>query len=199
MKLGLQVPEGTPLYLCLLDVPRMPLTPDMTKVMMMVELTPEEDLEKRRKKILSNERPKWGTEAFAQIFHRRLDADTDAKAFWWIVSQLLTPGDAVMWGYTISMISWLMDKELVTMTDLVQGSSLFAWGLPDMKSDEVEKSWDAQKILDPDLLEVATLDNWLDNHCFWEYQKELAAEHDLSVIPEVVPQAFNINKKEKDD
>jgi hypothetical protein len=75
-----------------------------------------------------------------------------------------SPGDAVMWAYTLNYIYVASGVEQV---DLLEFVKWFPWGLP--TEDARRKAWDAQKgyTLATQGHKVSGIDNWVDNFANW--------------------------------
>jgi len=176
-----EVPAELVPYYCLLDAKRVPMDEPLSRAMIQIAFATEEDLGKVREGLI---KPDSGSPLAARILESRLAPGVTVtnKAWMWILSQTSTPGDAVMWAYTLSVISWLQEDAPVTDDLIMMDDRLFGLGVPDMDTDDVLRIWDAQKYHDRP---PHTMDNYLDHPWFIEAQKKELWGKGLDVIPTV--------------
>lgn len=164
-------------YWGLLDTIRVPLDKDMMVTMLGVSTSDPETLASMRAELEANS-------LAAHILIGRLPKDVqiadDALVF--TIAQITSPGEAVMYAYTLALVSWLTENAPITLDTLTREDRLFAWGVPDLGRDSADsiRAWDAQK-RNPRPANVS--DNWLDDAAFWEENKKFFWGKGLAAIP----------------
>ena len=176
-----EVPAELVPYYCLLDAKRVTMDEAMSHTMIQIAFATEEELGKIREGLI---KPDSNSPLSARILESRLASGVTVsnKVWMWILSQTRTPGDAVMWAYTLSAISWLLEDEPLTDDHIMVDTRLFGMGIPDMGSDDVLRIWDAQKYHDHP---PKGMDNFLDYEWFWEAQKKELWGKGLDAIPTI--------------
>jgi hypothetical protein len=168
------------------------MTDEQSALLMSLLLHNKEDCDR-----LAKARQQTSQEALCgAIFDDRLAEGvviTDT-AWFFVVAQCHTPGDAVMFAYTISLISWLQFGAEVTLDMLITQEAIFGWGVPELHgpSEDGLRVWDAQKRRNrrPSASGALLSDNWLDDPEFWDANRENLWGSGISAIPK--PQTIHI-------
>jgi hypothetical protein len=144
-------------WCCLLDAKQRPLTSQEMELLLVLVIANQEELTKMEKevgnslagKILSTRMP-------VSLFKERIEDRLKI----WIAAVCRTPGEAVMWAYTLCVMAKELSPAQVTFADWCE--KYFPAGLPDQES--MRKIWDYQKGFTHGMKGV---DNLIDNPELW--------------------------------
>lgn len=143
-------------YKCLLDVRTRQMTEEETRIMCMLMLSgPEQHaamLEQVRERSMAG-----------AIVCSRLPKEVEVapSVLVFCASLCRTPGDAVMWAYTLSVAYW-QHRQPVSMDHFA--TRMFPFGVPDSGGTVGQRAWEAQKGYNNNI----ECDNLLDVPAFWE-------------------------------
>jgi len=176
------VPAELVPYYCLLEAKRVPMSEELTEAYIRTFMAGSK-IEEVRQNIVDDANGPLG---FRIMTHRLAEGvEVESGAWFWAGFQCTSPGDAVMWAYTLSAISWLTGGQKITSDLLMMDDRLFAMGVPDLSNahgfiEDIHAIWDAQKYREPSRKGT---DNFLDYPDFWSIQKEAMWNKGLDILP----------------